>query len=55
MRNLDLSEPKNALYIYLRRQTESTNIQLQKAEKKAEEFFNNLSQHKIFYTGFGVG
>ena len=37
-------------YIYLMRQVDSSNINLQKAEKKAEEFFQNLTKEIRFFT-----
>lgn len=41
---------KELTYIYLMRQVESSNTHLQKAEKKAEEFYQNLSQYVRFFT-----
>lgn len=37
-------------YIYLLRQVESTDINIQKAEKKAEEFYQKMSQEIRFFT-----
>jgi oligoendopeptidase F len=41
---------KELTYIYLMRQVDSSNINLQKAEKKAEEFFQNLAKEIRFFT-----
>jgi len=40
---------KELTYIYLMRQVDSSNIDLQKAEKKAEEFFQNLAKEIRFF------
>lgn len=41
---------KELTYIYLMRQVDSSNIDLQKAEKKAEEFFQSLTKDIRFFT-----
>lgn len=41
---------KELTYIYLMRQVDTANIELQKAEKKAEEFFQNQAKLTRFFT-----
>ena len=41
---------RELMYIFLSRQVDSTSIRLQKAEKKAEEFFQNCNKEIRFFT-----